>query len=327
MDAGKALGDHSLHAEIERDEGCMLAGRALAIVRAADDHSLALRLAALGEIRVDLPKAEFGKIGDVGAVGENLCASGHDVIGGDVVADLKHCLRFNGIRQSLRHREFLDVRPAQNFDRLRLLRRGRQLDHIVVDEEFRRKRHLRRVAQRARVGQHTCQRTCGGNLRADEIDARVRRAGTALKVAVEGAQGNAFGIGGLPHPDAGAAGRFENAGARGDHISQRAVLREHIEHLLGAGRDGKAHIWVHGFALEDRGHFEHIEQGGIRTGADADLVNLDRANLRYTLDIIRAVRHGRHRRKGGEVNFNHLVILRVCIGQQLDPILLAALRF
>lgn len=80
------------------------------------------------------------------------------------------------------------------------------------------------------------------------------------------------------------------AGARGDHISQRAVLREHIEHLLGAGRDGKAHIWVHGFALEDRGHFEHIEQGGIRTGADADLVNLDRANLRYTLDIIRAVR-------------------------------------
>ena len=35
---------------------------------------------------------------------------------------------------------------------------------------------------------------------------------------------------------------------------QRAVLREHIEHLLGAGRDGKAHIWVHGFALEDRGH-------------------------------------------------------------------------
>ncbi len=84
---------------------------------------------------------------------------------------------------------------------------------------------------------------------------------------------------------------------------------------------------MHGFALEDRGHFEHIEQGGIRTGADADLVNLDRANLRYTLDIIRAVRHGRHRRKGGEVNFNHLVILRVCIGQQLDPILLAALRF
>ena len=121
---------------------------------------------------------------------------------------------------------------------------------------------------------------------------------------------------------------FENAGARGDHISQSAVLREHIEHLLGAGSDGKADIRVHGFALEDREPPCSISvEGGVGAGADADLVDLDRADLLYGLDIIRAVRAGRHRRKRGEVDVQsprH----KLRVGDRAasgDPILLAAL--
>ena len=49
-------------------------------------------------------------------------------------------------------------------------------------------------AERAGIGEHAGERRSRRRLRADEVDLSVRRAAAALKVAVEGAQGNAAGV-------------------------------------------------------------------------------------------------------------------------------------
>ena len=115
-------------------------------------------------------------------------------------------------------------------------------DHIVVDGEDLRYPDNRRLAQRAGIGKNTRQSGSGGGFGAYQIHLGVRGAGASLKVPVEGAQGNAARIGGLAHTDAGPAGTFQNTGACGDEVSQGAVFRQHVVHLLGAWGDGQAHV-------------------------------------------------------------------------------------
>lgn len=129
--------------------------------------------------------------------------------------------------------------PRSTGERRRLRRGCGQLDHIVVDQKRLRHRDARTRAAGRRVGEDAADGADGGHLGTDEINARVLGAAAAGEVAVEGAQRHARRVGRLPHPDAGPAGAFEHARARGDDVGQRAVGGEHLEHLLRPRRDGE----------------------------------------------------------------------------------------
>ena len=123
----------------------------------------------------------------------------------------------------------------------------------------------------------------------------------------------------------GAARAFQNAGARSDQVGQSAVLCEHIVNLLGTRGDRKADIRMDGFALQDGSDAHQIQVGGVCAGTDADLIDLDCADLVHCLDVVRAVRASGQRDQLGEVDGDFFVIDRIRVGGELHPILLAAL--
>ena len=73
-----------------------------------------------------------------------------------------------------------------------------------------------------------------------QIHLGVRCAAAALKVAVEGPQAHAAGVGRKAHADAGAAGAFQQPCAGGQNVGQRAAVCQHGQHLPGAGGHGQA---------------------------------------------------------------------------------------
>ena len=83
----------------------------------------------------------------------------------------------------------------------------------------------------------------------------------------------------MAHPDAGAAGTLKHTGARRDNVCQRSVHGKHVVNLLAAWGDGEAHVRMYGFSLQDGRHAHEVEIRGIGAGADADLVDLDGADL------------------------------------------------
>ena len=107
MDAREALGDDRLDAQIQRHQCGMFAGRTLAIVCAADHDALAVLPAASREFLIADAEAEIAEVRNVGAVGQDLCASRHDVVGGDVVAHLEQRFCRDGFRQRVRRGERL----------------------------------------------------------------------------------------------------------------------------------------------------------------------------------------------------------------------------
>ena len=324
MDTRKGLGQHRAHAQVQRDEGCVLTGGALAVVCAADDYAAALLLAARRELGIDVDEAVVGIVRDVRAVRQQLGARGQDVVGGDVVLGLEHDLAGIAVLELVAEREGLDVRTAAHFDRGRVL--GGRDDHAVVDVKVLGHLNDRRLAQRARVGQHTGQRRSGCDFRGNQVDLCVLGARTALKVAVEGAQGDAGRLGRLAHADAGAAGALQDARAGRDDVGQGAVLGQHVKHLHGARADGQGHIGMDVLALEDGRNLHHVIVRRVRARADAALVDLDRANLGDRLYIVGHVRHSCQRDQGVQVDRVLLVIVRVRVGSQRDIDVLAALR-
>ena len=301
----------------------MLTGRALTVVCATDNYAAALLLAAGRELRIDVDKAVVGVVRHIRAVRQQLCAGRQDVVGGDVVLGLENDLAGVGCLERLAQREGLDVRAANDLDLSRIL--GRLYDHVVVDGEMLRHFDLRHLAEGARIGQHTgqCRRCC--NLRRYEEDLCILGAGTALKVAVEGTQRYAAGLRRLTHADAGTAGALQDTRTGRNDVRQSAVLRQHVEYLLGAGADGQRNLRAYGLALEDGGNLHHVVVRGVGARTDAALVYLDLADLGYLLDVIRHMRHRGQRLKRGQVYGVLLVVLCVWVGGQRYPYVTAAL--
>jgi hypothetical protein len=73
-------------------------------------------------------------------------------------------------RERTGYRERLDIRAAQNLDRLGEVIRRRLDDHVVVDEEALRHFDLLPCAERAGIGEHAGERRSRRRLRADQID-------------------------------------------------------------------------------------------------------------------------------------------------------------
>ena len=185
---------------------------------------------------------------------------------------------------------------------------------------------FRRFPERARVRHRAGKRGCGSGFGRDEIDPRVRCPTARLEVAVEGAQGNAAGLRGEAHSDAGAAGAFKDARAGVDEIGECAAFREHRIHLFRAGRDGKAYVRMDGFSLENCRDGEQIEHGGIRAGADADLIDFHAGKLCDRANVARAVRTCGKRDKRGKIDGICLVINGVRVRRERNEICFSVLR-
>ena len=133
----------------------MLPGRALSVVGAADDNALALLAAALRKLLVTDGKAEVGEIRNIGTVGKNFRAGGHNVVGRNIIANLQESLGLNGILQSLGGGEFLNVGPAQDLHRSSLFLRGGSDHHVVIDEEMLGLGNFYLGTQGSRIGKYT----------------------------------------------------------------------------------------------------------------------------------------------------------------------------
>ena len=248
------------------------------------------------------------------------------MVGGDVVLDLKGA----GGADLVRHRgglgKFLDIRSAQDFDLVHLVHRGGSDDHIVIDEEVR--GHLDGVAIGilARVGDDAGQRGYRRDLGGYQIDLCVLGSAAAEEVAVKGAQGNALRVRRLSHADAGTAGALKHSRARRDDVGQRAVLGEHVQHLLRAGCDGEGYAVGDGLALEDMRDLHQVGVAGVGAGADAHLVDLHALELGERLDRVGRVGTGGEGSELAEVDHDVLVIDSVVVGLELGIGVLAALR-
>ena len=129
-----------------------------------------------------------------------LRAGRHDMVRRDVVLHFEQHFARHRILQRMPQRERLDVGPAHHLGLAVLVRRG---DEIVVDEKRLGHLNLQHVfgePRVARVGQYAIQRGHSRRLRADEIHAGARRAGTVVEVAVERAHRNGVGTRACPIP-------------------------------------------------------------------------------------------------------------------------------
>ena len=74
-------------------------------------------------------------------------------------------------------------------------------------------------------------------------------------------------------------------------------------------------------------HLQHIVQGTVGAGADADLVDLHLSDFGDRLDVVRRVRACRHRNEFGQVDGDRFVVFRVGIGGHGNEHFFSALGF
>ena len=197
----------------------------------------------------------------------------------------------------------------------RILRGGRSQHGAVVNEEPLRQVHIESVqSQVAGIGDLPGEGGGHGGLRGHQIHLGIRRTAAALEVAVEGPQAHTAGVGGEAHTDTGAAGAFQQPGAGGQNIRQRAAVGQHGQDLPGAGGHGHTDGGGHGPALQHSGGLQHIVQRGIGAGADADLIHLDALQTADGHHLIRHVGAGDQRLQRVQINVDNSVIGRVGIG-------------
>ena len=219
MYSRKALYQYSLYAEVEGRERRVLSRRALTVVRAADDYRLAHVLRSSGELFVAYGEAVLRDLRYIRAQGQYLSTRGHDVVGGDVVADFQ---RYRALYALVKRRglgERLYVRTSEYLYAVHFLCGCGRYYHVVVDNEVLRQLELGHIAEVvARVGEVARQRRYSRHFGRYEVDLSVLSAGTSLKVSVECSQRNAARVRRLTHAYAGAAGGFEYSCARVYHV-------------------------------------------------------------------------------------------------------------
>ena len=319
MDPLDALGDDRPDAQVHRAEGRVLPRGALAVAHARHDGRgqplLLDRRAPLGELFIHIPEDEGAVLGDVGAVLVRR-ARGRDVVGGDLVAHLDGDF---GLELG-RHRGVggrgADVRAAAHL----LLARGLH-DHAVVDGVRGRELHAGvDHPQGGRVGEHPGQGRGHGRLGAGQVDVRVRGAAPALVVAVAGPHRDPARGRRLARAHAEPAGRLHDPAAGGDHVVERAVGGDHLQHLAAPRGDRHAHLGVDLPPLQHARHDHQVVVGGVGAAPDAHLVDLDRLHLPDLLHVVRGVGQGHVGLDGGKVDVDRLVVLGPGVRLQLRPL-------
>ena len=268
----------------------------------------------------------FGNGRDVGAQGEDFRARGHDVVGGDVVAEADHDVGFEHVAGRVEAGEFLqrhDVRAAQDFDALAVFRR----EHEQVPDGRRIGGQFRlggRGSPCGGIGELAVQGGLGGGQGADQIDLGVLGAAAPLEVAVEGTGAHASGDGRAAGADARPAGAFEQARAGVDERLKEPFLRQHGEHLLGAGGDHGVGAGVDAAPAEDLGDQLEVGVRGVRTGTDTDLLDGQAVEFGYGHHAVGHVRLRGQRNQRGKIDGFFFIIRGVGVGAELQPVGFAA---
>ena len=113
-------------------------------------------LAALRELLVADGKAEVGEIGNIGTVGKDFRARGHNVVGSNIIANLQESL---GLQWYPPERSVagngLMLGPRRISTAVSLFLRGGSDHHVVVDEEMLGQREFRpRPPRVLRIGKY-----------------------------------------------------------------------------------------------------------------------------------------------------------------------------
>ena len=133
MDPRQRFRHHYPQTEIARSDDRMLARGPLTVVVPTDDRVPSDVVGGTGGIGViDLDIDELGDLRDVRPIRQNAGSGGHDLIGGDVVADLEQDLQIDVIGQRFEVRQGRDVRSLHELDRPGFLRSQRWDEHLAV---------------------------------------------------------------------------------------------------------------------------------------------------------------------------------------------------
>ena len=325
MNPCKALRRHRADPQIQRHQRRVLPAGALAVVAPGHQHPAFFRLRPCREGLVHRRQAEIAQVRNVAAVGQQLRVAGHDVVRGDVVLHLQQHFAANRVFQVVSQRKGLDVRSPYDFHRVLRAFRRRRNHKVVVHVEARRHLHRQVDVQSPRIRQHAGNRRHCRRFTARQINPRGCGPAAGIEIPVVRANGNRVRLRALPHADARAACAFENPRAGVQHVRQRAVFRQHGQHLLASRPDHQAHVRMHGLALQNPRHPHHVLIAAVGAAADENLVHLDRPDLFNRFHVVRQVRPRHQRHQLVQLNLDHFVVCRVRVGAQLPEVLLPAL--
>ena len=188
--------------------------------------------------------------------------------------------------------------------------------------------HVDLVAVRvlSRVSHHTGQGRYRRYLGGYEINLSILGSASAEEVTVEGSQRNALGVRRLTHADAGAACALEDSCAGVDQIGQRAVLRQHVEHLLGAGSNRQRYAVGNRLAFQNMRDLHQIGVARVGAGADTYLIDFHACQFFNGLHCVGGVGASRQRCQLRKVDYDVLVIDSVVIRLELGICVRSVLR-
>ena len=303
----------------------MLTGGTLTIVTAANNDSVTCCLGALRECGITYGETELRQERNIGTVGQNFRAGGHNMVSSNIILNLQHQLCGQFVGKGLALGEFLNVGTTQHFHIHSIFCACRSQNSRIINGKRFRQRYISDGIHGGRIGNVTGQRSSNCCFGRNQIYLCILGTAAAQEVTVKCTQADSGRVGREPHSDAGTAGAFQNSGAAGKNIGQSTAVCQHPQNLLGTGRNRQAHRRIHGLALEHCRYLQHIVKRRIGTGADTDLIHLGALKRIHIHDIIGAVGAGNHWLQAGKIDGNDPVILSIGITGQRHVVLFSAL--
>ena len=176
----------------------------------------------------------------------------------------------------------------------------------------------------ARIGDHAGEGGGGRGQRRAEIDLIVLHPAPSGEVAIEGAQAPPARGGDVADARAGAAGGLGYRGARHEQIGEEALSRHDLEDPAAPREDHQVHARRDALALDGLAHRPHVFPGGIGAGADHDLLQRGPRRFPHRHDLVGRRGEGDERLEAREIELDLVVVLRVGVGGERRPLVLAA---
>ena len=176
------------------------------------------------------------------------------MVGRDVIANLENEFAGKVCRGGFADGDRFDVGTAFYGDFFCFFCVCGNFNQIIVDNEVSRTLNGGCFAECCGVCENARDGGSGSRFGRNEINLRVCSTASRKEVTVEGTEADTCGFRREAHANARTASAFQNSCTCFDQIGKSAALCEHGVNLLGAGRDGKADVWMNGFSLEHSGN-------------------------------------------------------------------------
>jgi hypothetical protein len=211
VDPGDAARDDQAQAECAWGERGLFAAGALAVVPAAHDRVVAGVLGSLDVGVVDRAEGVLGHAGQAAPQGHAFGSGGHDLVGGDIVAEPEQQRHLQLVAEGAEVGQQNVAGPFDQFSRAVFGRWHKQVEGAGWRAGFGDAR-IGRV-QGPWVGDHAGQRGCGSGFRAAQVDLIVGAARAPREIARHRSQAAPPGRRHLTHADASVAPGLVQAGS------------------------------------------------------------------------------------------------------------------